>query len=441
MKRHIYQNIKNWAKSPNRKPLILKGARQVGKTHFIKNEIKNLANNIFVLDFINRGELIEIFEHANGTKKLIQKLEVFLNHKIDLSSDLIFLDEIQECPKAIESLKYFFEECPELKIIAAGSYLGMMATDTSFPVGKVQFEFMGPMSFSEFLMNIDHNLYSIWEGINLFENELIDPFYHSKFNELFKTYLVIGGMPEVVAYYIAHYQADLHDTLKVCREIQNQLLTGYKADFLKRAGRINANQIFNVFESIPIQLAKSYDESVNKYKFSNVIPRNSGLLKIQGPLTWLENARLAIKVFICNKAQEPLAAYRKENQFKLYFFDMGLLNAALEIPMGKLLNEQLNEYKGYIAENFVAIELFNVKNSALNSWAEGNAQIEFIITINDELVPIEVKSSSQFTRAKSLDAYIERYHPNLAIKFTPNNRGYNKSKNIWTLPIYLASKL
>jgi predicted AAA+ superfamily ATPase len=441
VKRDLYQKIKYWAISKERKPLIIKGARQVGKTHFIKNEIKDLVANVFVLDFISKSELKEVFENTRGVANLILKLEVVFGKKIDFKNDLLFLDEIQECPKAIESLKYFYEEIPELKIIAAGSYLGIMASDSSFPVGKVQFEFMGPMTFAEFLMNIDDHLYLTWKDINIFKNELIDPFYHSKFHELFKTYLAIGGMPESVKFYIDHYKSDLHKALSGCRDIQNQLLLGYKADFLKRAGRINANQIFNVFESIPIQLAQSYDENVGKYKFSNVIPKNSGFQKIQGPLTWIENARLAIKVFICNKSREPLAAYRKENQFKLYFFDMGLLNASLEIPMNKLINEQLAEYKGYIAENFVAIELFHSKNAALNSWAEGTSELEFLVSINDEIVPVEVKSSSQFTRAKSLDSYIERYSPSLAIKLTPNNRGHNKLKNIWTIPIYLAGKL
>jgi predicted AAA+ superfamily ATPase len=319
--------------------------------------------------------------------------------------------------------------------------LGILYSDSSFPVGKVQFETMNPLNFEEFLTIIEPSLTPLWSEIKIFDKDPIDPFYHKKFLELFRTYLAIGGMPEAVFYFQKNFRSDYLQALNGARKIQQNLNYAYKSDFLKYSGRINANHILAVFESIPTQLAQVIDESVSKYKFAHVIPKSDGFLKIEGPLTWLVNARLAIKVFICNKSEEPLAAFRKDNKFKLYYFDVGLLNAALNIPINKLVADEVGSYKGFIAENFIACEFNLLFNETLNSWAEGDSEIEFIIHHQDELVPIEVKSSTRFLRSKSLDSYLAKYHPKTAIKLSPNNRGFNSEKNIWSIPIYLAGKL
>lgn len=369
------------------------------------------------------------------------KIERHLSVKLNRQEDLLFFDEAQECPAALQSLKYFATKVPELKIIAAGSFLGFATKEKSFPIGYVDFEALGPLSYEEFLLNFDHKLFSFLKEIDPFETEPIDSYYHRKLLEYFRLYLALGGMPEVLEDFKEAFEKDFNGALKRVRKIQKNLIQGYQADFAKHAGTINANHILHVFGSIPTQLAHFQDESVGKFKFGNVIPNNTGLSKISGPLSWLEKANLVIKTYPCSQANEPLKAYTKHNVFKLYYLDVGLLQASLNVPIEKIIDEELGSYKGYIAENFVASELFLKSFEPLIGWTEGQAEIEFLAHLGKEITPIEVKSSSNFLRAKSLDSFIQRYHPKKAIKLVPLNRGYNKDKKIHTIPIYLAGSL
>jgi predicted AAA+ superfamily ATPase len=442
MKRVIYNQFESWLQSKRRKPLILQGARQVGKTYFIEHLLLKTIGKLVKFDFIEDKTASSIFEgEVSDPLKLVQKIERHKNVKINLAEDIIFLDEVQECPTALQSLKYFAIKLPQLKIIAAGSFLGLMSRETSFPIGYVDFFSMGPLSFFEFILNYNSELADFYKELNPIDVDIVDPFYHKKLLDLFRTYLALGGLPEVISVFLSEYQNDLNQALSDARKVQKSLLRGYQADFAKHSGVVNAAHILHVFDAIPTQLAQYQDESVNKFKFSKVIPNNSGLNKIVGPLEWLEKARLVIKVSPCSKAIEPLKAYTKSNIFKLYFFDVGLLQASLNLPIEAIIDQQLGSYKGYIAENFVASELFSAENEALCSWNEGEAEIEFLIHHGKNIVPIEVKSSANFLRAKSLDSFIGRYKPKAAIKLAPLNRGYNKDKNIHTVPIYLAGKL
>lgn len=442
MKRKFDEEFIKWAGSKRRKPLILLGARQVGKTYCIESMKKKLVPQVVKLDFIADSSAATIFTSGiNRTLELLQKIERHLNLKINLAEDLLFFDEIQECPEALQSLKYFSTELPQLKIVAAGSFLGFMSREKSFPVGYVDFMSMGPLSFAEFVMNYDDDLYSYYEKLDPFSKDPIDLFYHRKFLELFRIYLALGGLPEVLKIFLSDQKEDFNGAISAARKIQKNLLMGYQADFAKYAGTVNAAHILHVFSAIPIQLSHCQDDSVLKFKFSQVIPKSKGLNKISGPLEWLEKARLVIKTLPSNKAVDPIKAYTKENFFKLYFFDVGLLQASLNIPIEKIIDEELGSYKGYIAENFVAQELYLHSFEPLYSWCEGEAEIEFLVHLGKEIVPVEVKSSAKHLRAKSLESFMARYKPFMAIKLAPLNRGYNNIKNIQTIPIYLVSKI
>jgi len=442
MKRIFDTEFTKWANSKRRKPLILLGARQVGKTYYIESLKTKLVSSVVKLDFIEDSGALAIFSSGmNRPAELLKKIERHLGIKINLSEDLLFFDEVQQCPEALQALKYFSIELPHLKIVAAGSFLGFMSREKSFPIGYVDFMSMGPMSFTEFVMNYDEDLYTYYEKINPFSEDPIDLFYHQKFLELFRIYLALGGLPEVLKVFLNDYKENFNEALLAARNIQKNLLLGYQADFAKYAGTVNAAHILHVFAAIPIQLSQYFDDSVGKFKFSQVIPQNKGLSKISGPLEWLEKARLVIKTLPSNKAIEPIKSYTKENFFKLYFFDVGLLQASLNIPIEKIIDEELGSYKGYIAENFVAQELFLRSFEPLYSWSEGAAEVEFLIHLGKDIIPLEVKSSSRHLRAKSLESFITRYKPLKAIKLAPLNRGYNKAKNIQTMPIYLAGKI
>ena len=443
MKRQISLQLLNWKTSPNRKPLILQGARQVGKSHSVREFGTSHFKQFIRIDFLSQKEAHLIFstEKSFGPARILKDISFLLNIQIDPRETLLFFDEIQECAGAMTSLKYFQEEMPELALIAAGSYLGIIKNEESFPVGKVDFLSMYPMNFSEFLFSYNHRLHNFYENINIEESSAIEPLYHQLLLDSWKRYVAIGGMPEVVKTYLPNHEDHELKAITEARKIQNQLLTGYKADFSKHSGTVNAAHILSVFDSVAIQLAKSYDEEVGKFKFTGVIPNQKGFEKIRNPLTWLEKSRLVIKSFITSKPDHPLKAHTEENRFKLYFIDVGLLNAALEIPIEVILANQVGSYKGFIAENFVAQELNFISQGSLFSWTEGRAELEFLWTKGKYIIPIEVKSSSRSTRAKSLDSYIERYTPPLSYKLTGQNRGFDSNRKMMTLPIYLAGKI
>jgi predicted AAA+ superfamily ATPase len=442
MKRKILANLAVWINKENRKPLVLKGARQVGKSFIVEELGKQYFENYFRIDFLADKKAHSIFDDSDSlhAEEILKRISIYTNKVITAHNTLLFLDEIQECAQVLKTLKFFTEEMPELAIICAGSYLGIMTNEESFPVGKVEFLEMYPMTFGEFLAVYKEDLHKIYEGISIEVDKLvpIPKIYHELLIDAWRTYQAIGGMPEVVREFIKKKDS-LVEAYKEARKIQNQLLIGYQSDFAKHARIQNATHILNVFDSVSAQLAKSYDEGVKKFQFTGVIPQKKGFENIRGPLTWLEKSHLVLKNFIVKKSEHPLKVNIHDNQFKLYYFDVGLLNASLEIPMEALFQAKVGEYKGYIAENFVIQELkANLLDQNIYSWQENRAEVEFLITIGADIVPIEVKSTANYSRAKSLDSYMDRYNPELAIKLTPKNIGYDTSKRILSLPIYLA---
>lgn len=444
MKRSITGKLLSWKNSASRKPLVLKGTRQVGKTWSIQHFGKQCYTDsgegkVHYIDLREAGHLHTIFTETFDPRQIIKLLGFQLRQSIDPERDLLILDEIQECPHAVTSLKYFQQDLNELDIIVAGSHLGLMNNEESFPVGKVNFLSMHPLTFNEFVEACDEAAFEFYDAYDL--DCALPSVVHERLCELHKLYLFTGGMPEVVAFLIRNGVDNVSSSLKEIRKIQEELILGYRADFSKYSGVVNANHINCVFDSLSIQLSKTVEESVKRFRFRQVIPNRRGFSDIQGPLEWLQASRLCIKNSIANKSGHPLRSYCSENRFKAFLFDVGILNCMLKIPGEVLLRENAGAYKGFILENFVAQELFATTNKDLISWQEGSAKIEFLITQGVDIIPLEVKSASRNRRTKSLLSYINRYHPPRSYKLTYQNYGEHPQTGITTIPVYCCGKL
>lgn len=442
IKRKISEKLLEWKNDRYRKPLILKWARQVWKSFIVKDFWEKNFKKFFEINFQNNKNFHKIFEWNLNAKEVLKKIEFELWEKIDVKNDLIFFDEIQDCPKAINSLKFFCEELRELNIISAWSYLWLLKNNESFPVWKVDFLSMFPVNFEEFLSSVRPELFEFYENIDLKNLETIDNFYHEKFLEYLNLYFAIWWMPEIVSFYLENtWKIPEFELFEKIRNLQLWLIESYKADFTKYSKLVNSSNILAVYESIPHQLSQSYDEEVNKFKFSNVIPNQKWFDRIIWPLTWLSKSRLVIKNHIISSIDHPLKSFIQKNKFKLFFQDVWLLNAILKTPIKSILFEELWSYKWFIAENFIAEELYNKTDDDLLSWTKWISEIEFVFEKNWEIIPIEVKSSKKSRKAKSLNSYVERYSPKAAFKLTGQNYWFNKEKNITTLPMYLIWKI
>jgi len=436
MKREISNKLENWLKNPNRKPLVLKGARQVGKTFIVNDFGKTHFRKLHSFNFEESKEIHAIFDKSLDPKKILEELSFVNQSPIDIANDLVFFDEIQECPRALTALKYFCEKMPGLALISAGSLLGIRLADESFPVGKIDFLHLYPMNFREFLM-ANHNgmLLDVYD--NAFLDNSIPDMAHQKLWLELKDYFVTGGMPQAVQTYINN-KANRLEAFDKVRQTQKILVEGFNKDFAKHSGKNNSIHIVSVFENIPMQLAKAIDGSTKRYRFNNVISGKKGFADLQGPIDWLENAGLIIKMNICNKAEVPLKAFCKSNMFKLFIFDIGLLAAMLNLPVQSILNQDYGMTKGYLAENFVAQEFMSGGMDELYSWTERNSEIEFLIYVDGDIVPVEVKAGHR-TRAKSLAQFIKKYSPKKA--YILSAKQFSTSNNVTNIPLYLASRI
>lgn len=445
MERLILNKLQTWKNNKSKKPLVLKGARQVGKTFtlidFGKKSFEENGHAYHYIDFRKHKDLYSIFKENIDPGEIIRLLQFKFKKKIDIKNDLLIFDEIQECPSAITSFKYFEQEMKELSLIGAGSHLGLVKNEESFPIGKVNFLYMFPMTFEEFIMACDSNAYLEFKRFSMNLDGPLPTIIHQRLMELLRYYFFTGGLPEVIQNFIDNFKINELDGLKIARKIQLELTEGYKADFSKYSKTVNANHIHSVFEAIPMQLSLVQDEEARKFKFKDTIENHKGFASIQGPLGWLINSRLCIKNMISSGVGHPLKGFCKDSRFKIFMFDVGILNCMLDIPPEIMVSNELGTYKGFLAENFIAQEIFAITNMNLYSWQEGRAEIEFLLNQEKELIPLEVKSSSRSRRAKSLDAYLQKYNPSLAYKLTGQNYGYNQKKKIVTLPLYLISKI
>jgi uncharacterized protein len=422
MKRTLYKELVLWKNAPNRKPLILQGARQVGKTWLMKEFGKNEFEYVIYLNFESSERLKTIFSPDFDIKRILSIIEIEANHKIESHNTLLILDEIQEASKGLTALKYFCEQAPEYYIIAAGSLLGVsLQKNNSFPVGKVDFLRMYPMSFFEFLENTGQNL--LKEQLEA-KNWIVIDTFHDKLVALLRLYYFVGGMPEVVS----HYRQ--YENLSVVRSLQDKILLGHENDFAKYAPVEIIPKIRLVWHSLISQLAKE-----NRKFIYGQLKKGARAKDFETAINWLSDAGLVLKVNCVHKPTLPLSAYADFDAFKLYFLDIGLLNAIAKVDQKILLekNSILIEFKGALTEQYVAQQL--KINHDLYYWVADNAtaKIDFLMQFQNEIIPIEVKAEENL-KAKSLKSYFEKYNPNIVIRTSMNN--YRKQDWMTNIPLY-----
>ena len=422
MKRTQYSALVNWKKAPNRKPLILQGARQVGKTWLMKEFGKNEFEHVVYLNFESSARLKSIFVADFDIKRIISILEIEVNHKIQSNNTLLIFDEIQEAEKGLTVLKYFCEQAPEYYIIAAGSLLGVsLQKNSSFPVGKVDFLRMYPMSFLEFLESLGQSI--LKEHLEAKNWSIIDVF-HEKLVELLRLYYFIGGMPEVVENYVQFQD------LNTVRAIQEKIILGYEHDFAKYAPIAIVPKIRLVWHTLISQLAKD-----NRKFIYGQTQKGARAKDFEMAINWLTDAGLVLKVNNVEKPVMPLNAYVNIDAFKLFILDIGLLNAIGKIDQKIILekNNILTEYKGALTEQYVAQQL--KLNHDIYYWSASNstAEIDFLLQSQNDIIPIEVKAEENL-KSKSLKVFVEKYKPNTAIRTSMSR--YRSQDWMTNIPLY-----
>lgn len=435
MKRIIFEELTTWKGKKFRKPLILTGVRQTGKTWILKKFGETRFPRYHYLNFEQTKKAAALFNADFNPTRILNDLSYLLGSAINPKTDLLILDEIQECPPALTSLKYFAEQLPELALCCAGSLLGLHLGETSFPVGKVDFLHMHPMCFAEFLEATGNR-----EALAFLQqctaHDTLSDIMHDHLWQQFKIYLVIGGLPEVVQTYLENKKNE-YTALTLVREKQNELIFGYYADIAKHAGKVNAMHTDRVWRAIPAQLAQTQDGSAKRFRFKDIIPGIDRYQRLANVIDWLTAAGLIIRVPVIEQAGIPLQAYTKESWFKLYLFDTGILGALASLPPASVLGYEYGTYKGYVAENFVAQE-FTARNiNPLYSWQENRAEIEFLYVLNTDIIPIEVKSG-QITRSQSLNKYAEKYHPPYRATFSGKTLHIDQQNHYHRYPLYMA---
>ena len=425
MYREIINDLIEWKESKTRKPLIVDGARQVGKTYIIKQFGKEYYDNLIYVNFETNQEMSSQIAETIDVNYIINKLELFYGEKIIPEKTLIFFDEIQANERALTSLKYFCEDAPEYHIIAAGSLLGIAINREkySFPVGKVQMINMYPLSFKEFLMAIGRE--SLIDEIQKhFDNDTrMDKDIHELCLKLYRTYLVVGGMPEVVQTYLTEQK------MIATIDIQAEILESYERDMTKYADSSLSNRIISAFDSIPVQLAK------DNQKFQYKVISKGGTSSIFGEaILWLKNSGIVNQIYKVNP-ELPLEMHKDLASFKLYMSDVGLFVNKARYPLYQIdLNSQPTMITmGPLTEHYVANEL-RVKGYETYYWeSNGIAELDFLIQKNIDIIPIEVKTSIH-TKSRSLDIYMKKYNPKYAIRISEKNFGFEN--NIKSVPLY-----
>ncbi len=437
MQRILFSELQEWKKKPKRKPLILGGARQVGKTYLLKEFGRQCFSKTHYLNFEKAKKAPALFEEDLDPKVLFQKLNFFFQTSIDIHHDLVIFDEIQECPRALTSLKYFAEEMPQLALCTAGSLLGVHLGPVSFPVGKVDMLHLYPMTFIEFLiaLNEEQSLEYL-KSVPL--TKALPEIVHSHLWDRLKWYFITGGLPEVVDIFRS-LKENLFEAFQAVRRLQRELIIAYHADMAKHSGKVNAMHLERVWKSIPEQLSKSHDASAQKFIFKDILPGTNRYSRLAGVIDWLEAAGLIIKVNIVNTGHLPFSAYIMENHFKLFLFDIGILGTLSEIEPNMILEYNYGSYKGFFAENFVAQEFLASGQPRLYSWQEKTAEVEFLRQIDGHVIPIEV-NSGWVTHAKSLSIFATKYHPPYRIIFSVNPLSIDNKSRIHRYPLYLAGQ-
>ncbi len=432
MKRLILDDLQQWKQSKYRKPLILKGVRQVGKTWILNEFGKRCYDNVAYFNFDEQEELASFFETTKDVKRILQNLMMVNGAPILPEKTLVIFDEVQECNKALNTLKYFCEKAPEYHIACAGSLLGIaLSKPSSFPVGKVDFMTIYPMSFTEFLMaNGDENLVEYMKGIEVIEP--IPEIFFNQLHEKLKMYFITGGMPEAVRSWTEERDIGLVQTAS------RNILNAYELDFSKHAEIKDIAKLGLIWNSIPSQLARE-----NKKFLYSAVKEGARAREYEDALTWLCNAGMSYKIYRSTKPGLPLSAYDDLTAFKLYTVDTGLLRRlALLDPIA--FNEGIRlftEFKGALTENFILQGLVDKYEAIPRYWTSGGqAEVDFIIQRGNDIIPIEVKAD-QNINGRSLTLYGQKYEAETKIRLRFSLRNLKQDGNLLNIPLFMIDHI
>ena len=424
MYRTAIEKLFKWKESKNRKPLVIEGARQVGKTWLMNEFGKQAYKDVFYINFDSNSIMKDLFSIDLNIERIIMGLELYVGRKIDPSNSLLIFDEIQEVPRALSSLKYFYENAPQYHIVCAGSLLGIaLHENTSFPVGKVDFLKLYPLSFKEFLISTHNKQYTAllqagdFKTITIFKQVYIDAL---------KQYYYVGGMPEVVQNFI-----DNKDFNEV-RNIQKQILFAYEQDFSKHAPLEVVPKIRMIWNNIPSQLAKE-----NKKFIYGLLKDGARAKDYEVAIMWLIDCGLIHKVTRINGAGVPLCTYEDLKAFKLFMLDIGLLGCMAGLDQKTLLegNNLFIEFKGALSDQYVCQQLKTIEYLDIHYYTNdrGNCEVDFVADYKNNIIPIEVKAETNL-KAKSLKTYCDKYKPKTAIRSSMAD--YKKEEWLINLPLY-----
>ncbi|NLN49580.1 MAG: ATP-binding protein [Clostridiales bacterium] len=429
MYRTAIEELNNWKNKNIKKPLVIRGARQVGKTWLMKEFGKTAYVKTVYINFDNNQRMKELFSSDFNTERIISGLELYDGDKIDPSNTLLVFDEVQEVPQALTSLKYFNEDAPQYQIICAGSLLGIaLHSDTSFPVGKVEFLDMYPLSLKEFFTAMGKERF-----VKLLQKDDFDMItvFKSEYIDLLKKYYYVGGMPEAVAYF-----AD-NGNFKEVREIQKRILSAYEQDFSKHAPIDIVPRIRMLWNNIPSQLTRE-----NKKFIYGAIKEGARAKDYEVAMQWLTDCGLVHKVSRVSSSNLPLKAYEDLKAFKLFLLDVGLLSCMVNLNQKVILdgNNMFKEFKGALTEQYVLQQLKTIKELGIYYWTNerGSAEIDFVIDNGKEVIPLEVKAETNL-KAKSLKVYFEKFKPKNAVRVSMAD--YKKEEWLLNLPLYAVERI
>ena len=419
------EELRRWKESVDRKPLVLLGARQVGKTWLLKEFGAKCFDNFCYVNFEQPGDLKDLFDADINTQRIIDYLSTYVGRKIQPQKTLIIFDEVQEVPRALTSLKYFAEEAPEYAICCAGSLLGVtLHGGTSFPVGKVDFLMLQPLSFQEFLLANGEK--QLLEFIEKYYEEGLPQAVITKVIDYLKTYFIVGGMPQTVDTWVK-----THD-FNVVTKIQENILNSYQNDFSKHAPKNIVPKIHHIWNSIPSQLAKE-----NKKFVYGVVREGARAREYEDALLWLKDSGLIRRVGLVCGGRVPLKAYEDIKAFKIYHLDIGLFRCMCEIDPSIIIGEEtvFAEFRGALTEQFVLQELQTLNLfKTIYYWSEGaTSEVDFIFSYGNMVIPCEAKAGLN-VHAQSLKVYMEKYNPELAIRTSLKN--FRKDGTLLNLPLY-----
>ena len=405
--------------------MVLKGARRVGKTWLMKEFGKNYYKSFVYFNFDEEDELKSIFETNRNPQRIIELLSMIAGEKIYPEDTMIIFDEVQECPEALNALKYFKEKANEYHVIAAGSLLGtLLAKPKSYPVGMVNLLDIFPLTFEEFLEATDAPLFAYYEGIH--KEQQIEEIFHNRLLESYNNYLIIGRMPECVSSWLKH-----KDPAKIA-QIQRELIEVYENDFSKHNGKVNSGRILMVFRSIVTQLAKS-----NEKFMYGAVKEGARARDFEEAIEWLVSAGMLNRIYNVSKLEHPLSAFDKLDRFKLFLFDTGLLKQMAGVDNSAILLKSTYQFKGPLTENYVLQQLRGQFPVKPRYYTDKTGEIDFVLQNGMEIVPVEAKGGEDKS-APSFKRYIAEHHPKNAIRFS--RRGYRKDGEFTNLPLYLACK-